>query len=413
MRADSSLQALLDPGRIEEAFNLVCGSSDDFMEMCRLLGLDPSCDFRFADLREVDFSRADLRGFDFRGADLRGSFGIDITVDESTNLAQADLEGSCFASYYRETRIFQDDPMAGRMYRTLLEGDPFEISAWLHQRFRNQRERHSILKRADPETAAILCQKLLADDIDLTKRTDLLFFLRSITNSPTQLRELMRGILARHSQNETLVEKFATIASSLHGSDPEVRDFIFQLCTAKSPRVRLAAFKACSKIGIFMGNFGTMHAMFMDDQNIGIRKGLILESATRLGRSHISCINRLALPGDLPAADVLDMEEFFDGATCARIADILRRRHDEIEERLNPEAHGSKKRPAHGTVGTVASASFVFERQADVLANSPVLEEIFERLDPDRFRAAEARLLARRYRDLTSGQEAWRRGPRR
>jgi hypothetical protein len=46
----------------------------------------------------------------------------------------ADLQGSCFATYYREFLLFKRDPLAGRMYRALLEEDPFEISTWLHQR---------------------------------------------------------------------------------------------------------------------------------------------------------------------------------------------------------------------------------------------------------------------------------------
>ena len=376
------------------------------MEITAALNLDPERDFRFSDLRDADFSKADLRGFDFRGADLRGSYGINVTVDQSTNFADADLEGSCFATYYREFRLFKDKPMAGRMYRALLEGDPFEISAWLHERYRDQRERHSILKKADPATAAILCQKLLTDDVDLTKRTDLLYFLRSITSSPTELRELMLSILARQSENTSFIEKFTTVASSLHGSDPEVRGFILQLCTAESSRVRLAAFKASANIGIFLGNFESMRHLFMNRQNMSIRKELILESATHLGRNHLACVNRSATLDGVAPADVLDMEEFFDAATGEQIAKTIRRRRDEIEERVNPELYRKKKLPAYNAP---ASPAVVFERQADVLASAPVLRMIFKRIDPDRFNAAESRLLARRHGEATASEGAWRR----
>lgn len=40
------------------------------------------------------------------------------------------------------------------------------------------------------------------------------------------------------------------------------RAFIVQLCTAKSPRVRLSAFKASANTGIFMQDFEGMNAEF-------------------------------------------------------------------------------------------------------------------------------------------------------
>ncbi|MBU3031601.1 pentapeptide repeat-containing protein [Paracoccus marinaquae] len=393
MRNDASLQTLVDPGDLEAAFEAVAATSGEFSEACIALGLDPARDFRCSNLRDADFSKADLRGFDFRGADLRGSYGADVIFDSSTNFEGADLQGSCFATYYRELRLFKDNPMADRMYRTLLEGDPFEISSWFHARYRNQRERHSILKKADKRTAAILCQKLLADDIDLTKRTDLFYFLRSFTSSRTELHELMLSIFARQSENTPLIEKFTTIASSLHGHDSDVRNLIVQLCAAKSPRVRLSAFKASANTGIFMQNFESMKGLFLRQENAGLRKELILEAAIRLGRNHLAAVNRLALLDDVKAEDVLDLSELFEEAAGTQISAAITHRLDAIEARLNPHASHKKKISSKSSPVTPA---IIYERQAEVLYSAPVLRTIFARDDPIRSMAARARLANRR-----------------
>lgn len=396
MKSDASLQDLLNPEDIEAAFEIVAATSGEFSEACAALRLDPAQDFRFSDLRDADFSMADLRGFDFRGADLRGSYGTNVNFDSSTNFEGADLQGSCFASYYREFVLFKNNPMAARMYRTLLEGDPFEISGWLHDRYRNQRERHSILKKADRETAAILCQKLLADDIDLTKRTDLFYFLRSIASSRTELRELMLSIFARQSENTSLIEKFTTIASSLHGNDPDVRSFIIQLCAAKSPRVRLSAFKASANTGIFMQNFEQMKELFLAQENAGLRKQLILEAAISLGRNHVAAVNRAALLSDVDGKDVLDLSDFFEDTVGTQIGIAIRDRLFSIYAQLYPDATSRKKSRSKSPP---ASIPIIYEKQAEVLCSAPVLRTIFARDNPVKSMAAKARIASRQERE--------------
>ena len=48
-------------------------SDDDFTGLIKLAGLDPTRDFRGADLSGMHFGEADLRNFDFRDADLTGA----------------------------------------------------------------------------------------------------------------------------------------------------------------------------------------------------------------------------------------------------------------------------------------------------------------------------------------------------
>lgn len=405
-----SLQELLDPGEIEAAFERVCNTSGDFSEACVALDLNPTRDFRFSNLQEVDFSGADLRGFDFQGADLSGSYGAEVIFDSSTNFDGADLQGSCFATYYREFLLFKRDPLAGRMYRALLEEDPFEISTWLHQRYRNRRESHSILKNANPETAAILCQKLLADDIDLTKCTDLFYFLRSITGSRIELRELMLSIFAQQSENVSLIEKFATVASSLHRDDPDVRNFVIQLCAAKSPRVRKAAFKASFNTGIFMQNFAKMRAQFLQAENQSIRKDLIIEAAIMLGRQHVSAVNIAAELDGVDASDVLDLDEFFDAEIARKISAAMWKRASAIQARFDEKG---KLKAKTQSVAVRLDLPSIFRWQEEVLSSAPVLKMIFAIDYPERATAAKSRLAARKMREQRAVDERARRSFRR
>lgn len=393
MRNEASLQELVHFEALEAAFDQVVATSGEFSKVCIALSLDPARDFRFSNLRDVDFSMADLRGFDFRGADLRGSYGSDVIFDSSTNLEEADLDGSCFALYYRESRLFRDNPLAERMYRVLLDGDPFEISSWLYDRFKRQRESHSILKNADQVTVAILCQKLLVDDIDLTKRTDLFHFLGRITKSRTELRELMLSIFARHSENTSLIEKFITVASSIHGGDLDIRHFIFRFCSAKSDRIRLSAFKATVNNGMFLENFEEMRAKFLGPDNAGLRKQLILEAAIALGRPYVAAVNQEAALEGITGADTLDLPELFDAETGMQIVSAIQRRAREINARV-----WARNRKNVSSDSPLVTKRIIFERQAEVLCSAPVLRTIFARDDPDRALAARRRISARRKR---------------
>src|SRR5689334_22765322 len=59
---------------VEEAITrIVETETTAFTQLVEIAGLDPSTDFRFANLTGVDFSGSDLSGFDFTGALLEGA----------------------------------------------------------------------------------------------------------------------------------------------------------------------------------------------------------------------------------------------------------------------------------------------------------------------------------------------------
>jgi hypothetical protein len=63
----------LDDARSATKRLLKSDRTSSFVELCRVSGLNPATDFRWADLRGVDLSNELLAGFDFRGADLRNA----------------------------------------------------------------------------------------------------------------------------------------------------------------------------------------------------------------------------------------------------------------------------------------------------------------------------------------------------
>lgn len=81
---DSVIEKL---ARIEDATDW------SFCSLVALSGLDPSSDFAFCDLSDMDFRGQDLRGFDFSGCDLRGCIIDDkTTIDETTILHDSQID---------------------------------------------------------------------------------------------------------------------------------------------------------------------------------------------------------------------------------------------------------------------------------------------------------------------------------
>jgi Leucine-rich repeat (LRR) protein len=92
-------------------------STTSFVTLSTVAGLDPSRDFRGADLRNVDFGADYLAGFDFSGADLTGAkfshaTGLEaIVIDDATRLPD---------DFLRPPRDFSLDEVR----RRILSGEP-------------------------------------------------------------------------------------------------------------------------------------------------------------------------------------------------------------------------------------------------------------------------------------------------
>ncbi|MEH0198446.1 DEAD/DEAH box helicase family protein [Caulobacter sp. CCNWLY153] len=81
-------------------------SASDFATLVALAGLDPSRDFRHANLRGVDFGAADLAGFDFTGADLTGA-----------DMSRASKAGAVFGDAPVDEDVAEDPFTSLRLYQ--------------------------------------------------------------------------------------------------------------------------------------------------------------------------------------------------------------------------------------------------------------------------------------------------------
>lgn len=385
MKNDISTAELLSKTNLSEVLETVVDTSSGFTILTKLLGLDRSSDFRSSNLNGVDFSNSDLRGYNFSGADLRNSFGVDVKIDDTTILDGADLQGSCFASFHREVELFRKNPKASQMYDSLQQGDPLEVSSWIHARYGHGKNQSTFLKDATDETASILCQKLLMDDIDLTKRSDLFHYLKSITGSERSLRELVLRIIATHLSNLPVAQKFITIAGQLFSNDPVVVQAILTLTQAENERVRETAFLTLEKTRFALDHLGTLQSAFLDHKNTGIRKKALRKSAIGLGRKHLSAINLRALGEDVDLEEILDFDELMQPKTMERIASTILLREQKIRERIE-DIKKDKRSVSTYEINAIKN------RHQEVVSSTPVLRLIYALNNPKEAKEAKARI---------------------
>lgn len=389
MRIDATLAELTSAAALQQAAAAIADSEGDFLQLVELLRLDKANDFVFSNLRGVDFTGSDLRGFDFSGADLRDSFGADVLFDHTTILTNADVHGSCFATYKRERDLFSAVPNAERMYEALKSGDTYEVSEWIHSRFSGNDGRPAFLREADDETAAILCQKLLTDDIDLTKRSDLFHHLTSIAVSTNGLRELLLEVIARHVGNVPVVTKFITIAGNLYREDPLICQTFLKLTTSVNENIREAVFGTFAGTRFFVDHLPQLEEAFLSRENRNIRQRFLRSAGISLGRSALSTINLQAAMTDVPLDQILDFHELLDENMATEIAMRLKKREEEIADRFS-ENRSARSKAGEGVSGQDIES--VLRRQEEVMATAPVIDALFASKMPDRYKSARARV---------------------
>lgn len=303
--------------------------------------------------------------------------------------------------YQRERDLFINNRDASVMYSALKNGDPVAISGWIHARFGKTSERHPILMKADDDTASLLCQKLLKDDIDLTKRSDLFYHLRNITRDKNGLRDLILNIFAYHIHNTSVMNKFITIAGSLYISDPVVRKAIFLLTDSENSKIRESAFLALARTKFFIRHIHELRKSFMMDSNRDFRKRLLMASATFLGRAHLSAINLSGSMGDVPLAEVLDTHEMLNADLADQIVSQMKKREKALEaEMIARDELDSNNKSIVRNINARAiklnavihNAKSIIEKQEEVMSHAAVIRLFFWSEHPERAQAAANRI---------------------
>jgi hypothetical protein len=373
MKVDLTIDDIFPDAALRAALKQILSGDDDFASIANNLNLDKSADFRNSNLSRVDFSYADLRGFDFTGSDLRRSYGLDIEVDETTTFDRCDLAGSIFEKYVGERTFFESTPDASRLYHLLKSGDTYEVSDWIASR--SGHLGGAQLKGLDEKSASILCQKLIVDEVDLTKRTTLFYNLRRFTNSEDDMRRVVADFVAFHLNDSSVIRAFIKVAANILSKDEFVAKTLLMLCGHRDERVREAAFGAISTTGLFIRNFRSIYQLFLLDKNTAIRKSYLLETASQLSKDHVLSINTEGKSSEIEASSVLDF------------GDLLTH-----ESNFLVRASQSKR-------ASQQSSREIMERQQEVLAVAPVFSKILKVQNVNWMDAAQSRT-QKRYDDL-------------
>ncbi|WP_340264022.1 pentapeptide repeat-containing protein [Sulfitobacter pontiacus] len=353
MKNDVILSEIYPDKEVRGALQKITSLDEDFATIADAIGLEKEHDFQQSNLRKVDFSYSDLRGFNFAGADLTQSYGLDILIDETTTFVGATLAGSVFEKQVREQDFFRSHGKAARLYEMLKSGDTYDVSQWISSRSGYLGTMQ--LKDLSEDDAAVLCQKLITDEIDLTKRTTLFYHLKDFTHSQRELYSIVSDFVAFHLDNPSVIRSFVKVAGDLLSKDPFVAKTILKLCTHRDDSVREVAFSAVSYTPLFVRNFEGVCKLFFADQNRHIRKKFILETAAKLSNSHVLSVNTVGENRNADPENVLDFDEM-------------------LRERGIIKVHASQKHRQ-----SQQSSREILERQQEVLVVTPVIGKILER----------------------------------
>ncbi len=193
MKIEQTLQSEFAP----DVINLINGYLREppktFSERVKYLGLNPTQDFRHADLAFEDFSYSDIRGYDFSGADLRGVIGSNIVWDDSTILNGADVSHSFFSyeiakgEFFRENSDLKErvDRLKGEYWANTI----ITVHEVLHD---PKMDEHARIKFAEA---------VFDEAADRTVRSDILAFLGAAYKSATEHKEFLYSVLARGSND--------------------------------------------------------------------------------------------------------------------------------------------------------------------------------------------------------------------
>ncbi|WGT48901.1 pentapeptide repeat-containing protein [Thioclava nitratireducens] len=392
MLNSAPLSDLLHASDLPKMFEKAIGSAYRFADLVTTLDLDKSSDFISSNLREVDFSYADLRNFNFTGADLTGSYGVQILIDDTTILKNADVRDSCFATYKRERDLFTKNNRARLAYDALKFGDTYEVSSWVHTRLSDESFKNPLLKDISRDAAIILCQKLLTDEIDLTKRTDLFLNLDNIVRSNSEVRELLLGIMARQIENLPVMRKFIKIAARRYSQDPLIGRALNLLSKAENKNLRETLFTNISGTRFFYQNFPTLRSEFLREENLLIRQQILKSAALSLSRSHLSAINMDASLSDVFTSDILDVGDLLDEDIATEIASKISLRDLENARRYDDIRHW-REAPAPKTISR--DVNTVIRLQEEVMAKADIVRHVFAYEHPTEAEAALERLRSR------------------
>ncbi len=390
MKTDIILSDLIDESKQAIALSKAEGVGSNFNALCSALGLDVKSDFIHSNLFGVDFSGANLTGCNFYGADLRESFGIDVIIDDSTILDGADLDGSMFAKYARERKYFREERDAEKYYKILKSEDYSYVTSWVSKRFSDELDDTRVLKNIDDVGLQILLQKLITDEIDISKRASLFHFLRDFTETPQQLREIILQIIAFHINDSAIIRSFLKVAGNIFSNDSVIARCLLILACDKREDVREQVFHALTGSELFYERFEEFRALVFSPENTILRKRWLRSTAIELGDDHVRAIGLEPNDLDVDHSGAMDWNDLGDTDLTKAIAmkEIEIGVKNEFKTFPSPDFRTNliKSRMTDRSYFEV-----IYKRQYDIMAQCPVLSYFFRADNKDEYESAVSR----------------------
>jgi hypothetical protein len=282
---------IVAPEIVKLADQFLSYSNDNFCAQVEFLNLDPKLDFKNADLCGVDFSESDIRGFDFTGSDLRGATGINVQWDSSTILANAETDSSIFSYRLSSDRFFAGRPHLAERVRRLT--NEYWTKAVLGV--------EEILTSGKGNTDSIWIAKAVFDETrDIVVKSNVLFFMRKVSDSPEDHKNFVFNVFARHSgQTNVLVSAIRTL-NALYRNDIGALNLLVRCLNHPEPRIRSEALN---------GILASIHLKSVLDR---VRQLVIASDNSILRRKFLGCVARMAGREYVTAAMDTEINNFID-----------------------------------------------------------------------------------------------------
>jgi hypothetical protein len=195
---------------IDLATEFVYSEETNFVAQAEFLNLDPTSDFRYADLSCVDFSYSNICGFDFTGSDLRGATGVNVEWDNTTILKYANTADSLFSHRLSRDRFFAENPLVGEEVQRLTG------ERWTGQILGVER----LLSSKNKDDSAIRIAGAVFDEVnDITVRSNILFFMKRAIDSPGEYRNFLYNIFACHGGEAKIIRSAMRALRALYPHD--------------------------------------------------------------------------------------------------------------------------------------------------------------------------------------------------
>jgi hypothetical protein len=277
----------------EKAQAFLSRTEHNFVAQVEHLGLDRSCDFRYANLADIDFSNCDLRGFDFTGSDLRDCFGTHVRWNNTTIFKSADGRGSLFAYDIEKAKYFASHPEEQETVRRLAGEIWTNAILGVEGLLQSDKGKGSSLRIAhavfDETSSAVV-------------RSNILAFMRIASDSAAEHKAFIFNVFARYSDQPTIVIAGIRTLGAFYKDDISV--FKWLRCFLKSPDrdMRREAFKGLIASKHFLRGIGSL-------RDYAINSGDSLTRRLFLGR-----LAGFAGPGYERAAADTEVSNFLDFA---------------------------------------------------------------------------------------------------